>query len=598
MIKKIAPLIPLSLIVALFTSSLSFNWTLSAIPGLGVEALAGTAQVSARAEPSLAPNLAPVQAQPLPPPSPAIAASAHCPALPPSTGNTVNVSSVAELQNAVNNAASGDTILIADGTYDLDGAYLRITTPNVTLRSASGDREAVTLDGNYVTTEIIQVVASDVTIADLTLREAYYHPIHVTSSEGGDTLNTLIYNLHIVDPGQQAIKINPHAAKSYFPDEGEIACSHIELTDAGRTQVWAINGQCYTGGIDAHQARGWIIRDNLIEGFWCPGDGDGGCQWYDLSEHGIHLWRGCRDTLVERNRLRDNARGIGFGLEDDGSARTYPDDPCPGAPAGHVEHYDGIIRNNFIFASDEDLFTSDCRFDCGICLWQACGAQVVHNTVASTQPPFSSIEWRFEHTDVDLVNNLVSHNLRDRGGSAYTSANLENQPLSLFVDGPGGDLHLAATAGAAIDQGDTLAAGLCDADVDGDVRPIGAAPDVGADEYGLAPPAAVSDLRVTQAITTAGALTASLAWTAPADADTVSLRYADAPIDEANWGGATLLTDSLSGGTETYQASLPYNGDTVYFGLKTQNAGGQSGLSNNAFWPSQQIFLPVVSKNH
>ena len=125
----------------------------------------------------------------------------------------------------------------------------------MTLRSASGNREAVVLDGNYITTEIIQIVASNVTIADLTLREANYHPIHVMTDDGSDTLNTLIYNVHIIDPGQQAIKINPNSG-GYYPDNGVIACSYIELTDAGRSQVWNINGSCYTGGVDAHQARG------------------------------------------------------------------------------------------------------------------------------------------------------------------------------------------------------------------------------------------------------------------------------------------------------------------------------------------------------
>ena len=95
------------------------------------------------------------------------------------------------------------------GLYNLNGAYLRIDAPGVVLRSASGNREAVVLDGNYDTTEIIQIVASGVTVADLTLREAYYHPIHIMSSESLSTDDTFLYNLHIIDPGEQAVKINP-----------------------------------------------------------------------------------------------------------------------------------------------------------------------------------------------------------------------------------------------------------------------------------------------------------------------------------------------------------------------------------------------------
>ena len=402
----------------------------------------------------------------------AAATATMCSPLPPASGTVVNVANVTQLENAVNTAVSGQTILIADGIYNLNGVYLRIDVPNVTLRSASGNREAVILDGNYITTEIIQIVASNVTVADVTLREAYNHPIHVMTTDAGDTLNTLIYNVHIIDPGEQAIKINP-AVDGTYPDDGVIACSHLELTDTGRTHI---RNNCYTGGVDAHQAEGWVIRDNLVEGFWC----DNG-----LSEHGIHLWRGCRDTLVERNVLKENARGIGFGLAESGTARTYADNPCPTANGGYVDHYGGIIRNNFVFASDTGLFASEYGFDCGICLWQACGAQIFNNTVASTQAPFSSIEWRFDNTVVELRNNLVSHNLRDRGGVSVLSDNLENAPLSLFVNGANGDLHLSSTAVSAIDQATTLTA-VTD-DVDGDTRPYGPAPDLGADELDAPP---------------------------------------------------------------------------------------------------------------
>jgi hypothetical protein len=268
-----------------------------------------------------------------------------CAPLPPPGGNIVNVSTVSQLENAVNSATSGTTILIANGTYNLDGAYLRVAVPNVTLRAASGNREAVILDGNYQTTELIQIVASNVTVADVTLREAYFHPLHVMSGNAAHTLNTLIYNVHIVDPGEQAIKINP-AADGYYTDNGVIACSHIELTDVGRAHI---RNSCYTGGVDAHQSRGWIIRDNLIEGFWCSSG---------LSEYGIHVWRGCRDTTVERNVLKNNARGIGFGLATDPGGRTYADQPCPAA-TGYVDNYGGVIRNNFVYANHSSLFASE-----------------------------------------------------------------------------------------------------------------------------------------------------------------------------------------------------------------------------------------------
>jgi hypothetical protein len=276
-----------------------------------------------------------------------------------------------------------------------------------------------------------------------------------------------------VDPGEQAVKINPYAGSGalFFPDYGTVACSHIELTDAGRPQI---RNNCYTGGIDAHQARGWVVRDNRIEGFWCH---------QGLSEHAVHFWKASRDTLIERNVLFNNARGVGLGLVAEGDARVYPDSPCPSAPGGYLDHYGGLIRNNFIFAGNEGLFDSEFGFDCGICLWQVCGAKALHNTVAATRPPFSAIEWRFERTRVSIGNNLTTHNLRDRGGTADLSGNRDHQPLALFVDGPSGDLHLTFSASAALDQ--VAALPEVTGDIDGDRRPAGLLADAGADELGL-----------------------------------------------------------------------------------------------------------------
>jgi len=513
-------------------------------------------------------------------------ASAACSPLPLPSGNIVNVSTVAGLENAVNSAASGTTILIADGTYHLDGVYLRFDTPGITLRSASGNREAVVLDGNYLTTEIVQIVASNVTIADLTLREAYDHPIHVMSAETSDTLNTLIYNVHIVDPGQQAIKINP-VPGGYYTDNGVIACSHIELTDAGRPHI---RDNCYTGGVDAHQSWGWTIRDNLVEGFWCN---------TGLSEHGIHLWRGCRDTIIERNVLLDDARGIGLGLATSGDGRTYPDDPCPEA-AGYVDDFGGVIRNNFVAANSSSLFASEYGFDCGICLWNACNAQVFHNTVYTADPgsTFSSIEWRFPNTQAEIINNLVNHTLRERdGATANQSGNLTNALTSWFEDAVNGNLHLAPSASAAIDQV-SVPAGVAD-DVDGDPRPMGSASDVGADEYGVPPPAAVTDLHVSNVVTGTGVITFTLGWTAPVDAFTTTLRSSSALITEPGWDSAAPLSGGLPAGTEVFTATLPYESGTLFFALKSQNASGEwSALSNNAiwFWPSFKVWMPVLQK--
>ncbi len=395
-----------------------------------------------------------------------------CDPLPPPSGSVVEVfpAGAGTLRDTVAAAASGTTILLHDGLYDMSGGdagyRLVFDTPDVALRSASGDRDAVVLDGAYGTNELLSIHASDVTIADLTLARAYDHPIHISGTPGHPISGILIHGVRVVDPGQQAIKINPSG--DGYVDDGTIECSAVELTDAGRAEI---RDNCYTGGIDAHQAWGWTLRRNYVAGFWC----DTG-----LSEHGIHFWRGSRDTVVEENVIVDCARGVGFGLGASGTGRVYDDDPYPGV--GYLGHIDGIIRNNFIAAGDPGLFGSQDGFDTGIGLEQARGAVVAHNTVASTSPPrSSSIEWRFGNTLAEVFNNLVSESLLPRdGGQATLDGNLDYCPLSWLTDVAGGDLHLTAGAGA-VDAGTPLDPGLADTDIDLETRD--AEPDVGADEH-------------------------------------------------------------------------------------------------------------------
>ncbi len=391
-----------------------------------------------------------------------------CGPLPPPAGVIIDVtpSQAGQLASIVAGAPAGSTIRLANGTYALGGALLNLRAPGVTLRSLSGNAAAVVLDNNYLGGDLVAVTASNVTVADLTVQRAFYHPIHIAPSSGPLT-GTLVHNVRVIDPGEQGIKINPNAG--FFPDAGVIRCSRVELTDQGRP---FIRNNCYTGGIDGHQALGWRVHDNVIAGFWCT---------TGLSEHGIHFWTGSRDTLVERNVLRNNARGIGFGLGLDTPGRTYPDTPCPGVTT--AGHFRGVIRNNFVVVNDPRVFSQGSGgFDAGIALEQVCLAETSHNTVYSTQPPFSSIEWRWAGNAGRIANNLVSHNVRARDGATATVAgNIQNGPATLVVDLPGsGDLHLRIDAAAAIDHGVVLPPGTVDGDIDLDPRDT--APDVGADE--------------------------------------------------------------------------------------------------------------------
>ena len=108
-------------------------------------------------------------------------------------------------------------------------------------------------------------------------------------------------------------------------------------------------------------------------------------------------------------------------------------------------------------------------------------------------------------------------------------------------------------------------------------------------------PVAVTDLTLTQGITTTDTMTLTLQWTPLPDAITTSLRYAEAPITDATWPSATSLTETLPGSTTQFIAIMPNNNRQKYIALRSQNAKGDwSPLSNLVFWPQQHVYLPII----
>jgi len=400
----------------------------------------------------------------------------HCPPLYPASGNTVTVSTATELTNAINSAAADTTILLNDGTYNVRD--LQLDTSGLTLRSVSGNRDTVILDGEYQGGSILNVRADHVTIADLTIKRSWYHPIHV----GGGGHYVKIYNVKIIDGKEQFIKVNPNGGQ--HNDYGEVACSHLELTPVGRQYIHnnpTPGYPCYTGGLDLHQSWGWIVRDNTIKDIYCTNGG--------LAEHAIHFWQTNRDSIVERNTIVNCARGIGFGLGSQGNDRIYPDDPLAGngVDPAIVDHIGGMIRNNFIFSDTTE-------YDTGIGLEAAWNVTVAHNTIYGKAGNSwnSAIDTRFAASNPVLVNNLYYPKTTVRNSGTPTEINNVLATAGMFIDMDNADLHLTQGA-SVIDQG---TAGHATVDNDGNLRD--SQPDIGADEYGshtpVCTPMSISEL--------------------------------------------------------------------------------------------------------
>lgn len=368
----------------------------------------------------------------------------NCPELPDDiTGKTVvTVSTVSELQTALIecNAAGGNyTILLEDGFYQLedDLLYIGQNMINLSIRSASGDRDAVQIRGkgpDGAVQYIFNVAADNFTLADLTIGNVMYHGVQIHGEADADSC--LIQNVKFEDINQQFFKVS--AGGSSTSDYGIVQCCWFEFTDG-------IGYQYYTGGIDAHASTNWLIRFNTFKHIRSPEA--------SLSEHAIHFWNNSADNIIEQNLIIDCDRGIGFGL---GSSPVTA----------------GIIRNNFIHTSR----------DVGIGLESSPKTKVYHNTVI-TENYFNAIEYRFTATtDVHIANNITTANIASRnGGTATVESNFITGNLAIFEDPASFDYHLSNPSPTQILDAGLVLSGA-GKDYDCEARAAGMGPDLGADE--------------------------------------------------------------------------------------------------------------------
>lgn len=380
-------------------------------------------------------------------------------------GDAIAVAAGADLAAAIAAAPAGATLTLADGTYTVAGP-LRITQP-LTLLSASGARDAVTIDGasGDDDTNLLEIASSDVTLAHLTLTGSYDDLVVITPTDA-DLGGIRLHDVHLLDPGRYAVVVRTDG-NGHYVDDGEVSCSSIELSATGRTRV---REQCNTGGIDATGARGWTVRDNHIDGFWC-GIGTSGPA--------IRFSGGSRDTVVTRNNLTDVVYGIVLGEGREQSGRTYDDAPCGGVI---VQHIDGQVTNNIVAAYALGIGEGTGGVVTGIRAESSCNIRVIHNSVFSSITPGSSIEHRYDTTTGMFANNLVSNAIRKLTDSQGDDVqNLENQPISTWYFPAELDFHTAPAADQAIDQGSPDFLGEVPVDIDNQPRADGL-PDVGADE--------------------------------------------------------------------------------------------------------------------
>jgi hypothetical protein len=385
---------------------------------------------------------------------------------PPAPGpDAVWVSTEPELQTAVANLQSGQTVVVRPGTYNLTRPlYVGKTAQvqHVVIRGATDDFNDVVIrgagmDNPAVPFGISVYNAQDVTIANLSVGEVYYHALDLQGVQGAERVRA--YHNRFFDAGEQILKSN---AGGGGVDDCVLEYNLIEFT-TGPSVIDHGGGTGYTGGLHAHETDRWVIRDNLWRNVHTP----------DWVQHTfaptVLMWNRSADTVVEGNTFVDCDRAVAFGLIDLG---------------GESDHRGGVIRNNFVYQRP-GLFSADRRSwsDGQLLAYNSPGTVIAHNTVLTNGNSRFSLETRW--AAVEFRNNLTDAPYRGRdGGTFVDSGNVTTATPDMFVNPAAADLHLRDTSAVrelVIDRADPLHGTA--ADWDGAARPIGGGYDVGADEF-------------------------------------------------------------------------------------------------------------------
>src|ERR1051326_765481 len=314
----------------------------------------------------------------------------NAPPLPITGSGIVNVSTEPQLQTAMGNLQSGDTILLADGTYNLTSSLYVNGRNKVTIRGNEGSTNVVLVgrgmdNSNYLNVPFgIWSNSTNTTIAHLTIRDTWDNEIIFNSG----AQSPLVYCIRLLNSGSQFIKSNPTDVDAGSGvNYGVVEYCWFEYTGSPPSDHGA--GVGYFNGISAHASQNWVVRGNLFKNLHNP---DTAAYLWNPA---VLFWRHSVNTVTEQNTFLNVDRAVAYGLDN-----TTP----------YFDHAGGIMRNNFVCLVPGLMSASrTAGSDGSLIAWNSPGTQIDNNSVLLYGNEFYAGEFRFSTT----TNGAARNNLAD-----------------------------------------------------------------------------------------------------------------------------------------------------------------------------------------
>lgn len=306
------------------------------------------------------------------------------------SANDISVTNSTELVNAVKRAhldSRVSKILLKNGIYQL-AQRLTISRDHLAIVGLSASEVIIKGSGMRSTKGVeilIDISGSFISISGVTLEQSANHLIQIRAEANAD--NFELRNCVLRDAYEQLLKVSGKDDGA-FSDYGVIKNCIFSYSKG-------IGPQYYIGGIDAHRAKNWVVKNNKFENIASPAK--------RVAEHAIHFWKNSSNNHVIDNVILDSDRGIGFGL-------------------GKSQNLGGIIEGNLIVHTNN----SHPYADAGITLESSPNTVVKSNTILLFHDYPNAIEYRFPSTtNVSITKNSTNKKIiRRDGASAYLSKNI------------------------------------------------------------------------------------------------------------------------------------------------------------------------------